>query len=137
MSFLRWCAEDGYPVPDTEPIARLRRRYPKTYGKVQDRNPARFLDHDAAFGALVAVCQNDPTPLGLRDELILRLGLSGMRASEIAALRVGDLQLNASPPLITWTGKGRKARHSLAAAPCSASPVPRPLRRSDRPSADR
>lgn len=55
-------------------------------------------------------CQ-DGTLIGLRDEIILRLGLAGMRLSEIAALRTGDV---ARLPIITWTGKGRTPRMMTA-----------------------
>lgn len=45
-TFLRWCDRRGIgPGLDLEEeFAVLRRSYPATYGKVQDRNPARYLD---------------------------------------------------------------------------------------------
>ena len=48
---------------------------------------------------------------GLRDEVVLRLGLSGMRASEIWDLSRRNV---AQLPTITWTGKGRKPRQITA-----------------------
>ena len=85
------------------------RRIKRTYGKVQARNPGRWLTHDEAFTALIGSCDN--SDIGIRDELTLRLGLLGMRAAEIATLTVADLTLG-SHPQITWTGKGRKPRHA-------------------------
>ena len=44
----------------------------------------------------------DGTIVGLRDEIVLRLGLAGMRLAEIGGLRVVDV---ARLPVITWTGR--------------------------------
>jgi integrase len=63
------------------------------------------LDHDEAFGALIAACQ-DGTDVGLQDEIVIRLGLLGLRAGEIVTLTWGDI----STTEIRWTGKGRKPR---------------------------
>jgi integrase len=85
------------------------RQIPKLYGKLQGKNPARWLTHDEAFNRLVRACQ-DETDLGLRDEALLRLGLAGMRAAEIIHLTAGDLRLDQQPPLIVWIGKKRQPR---------------------------
>lgn len=86
------------------------RTYKRTYGKVQAKHPGRWLSHDDAYGRLVAVCQ-DGTIAGLRDEIVLRLGLLGMRVAEITHLTVGNLS---QLPTITWTGKGHKPRQATA-----------------------
>jgi integrase len=88
------------------------RRYVRTYGKVQARNPGRWLSHDEAFGQLVGGCQ-DGTIIGLRDEIVLRLGLLGLRASEIVNLNIGSLRRDGSHT-IDWTGKGHKPRTAIA-----------------------
>ncbi|MHB1925389.1 MAG: tyrosine-type recombinase/integrase, partial [Acidimicrobiales bacterium] len=109
-TFLRWAVRNGHAT--TNPADSLAtdsplRRVQRTYGKVQDAHPARFLTREQAFGSLVGTCA-DGDLTDLRDEIALRLGLSGMRRSEILRLRVGDLHLDT--PRITWTGKGRKPR---------------------------
>jgi integrase len=114
-SFLKWCAKNSVPAAPasclTDHDSPLRQFRP-TYGKVQAPRPARWLTRDEAFGPLIAACQDD-TVVGLRDEIGIRLGLSGMRASEIGALTVGNLNLAASPPSITWTAKGNKPRRAM------------------------
>jgi integrase len=113
-TFLRWCIREG--VIDKNPAEHLRdpgsplRTFRRTFGKVQSKHPGRWLTHDEAYGLLVASCQ-DGTLIGLRDEIILRLGLAGMRLAEIGSLTVGDV---ARLPVITWTGKGRKPRQMTA-----------------------
>jgi integrase len=47
-------------------------------------------------------------PTGLRDEIIVRLGLSGVRVSEIGTLTVGAVDL--AQPLVSFIGKGHKPR---------------------------
>lgn len=113
-TFLRWCHREGHI--DGNPAEHLRdpdsplRTFRRTFGKVQSKHPGRWLTHEQAYGQLVTSCQ-DGTLIGLRDEIILRLGLAGMRLSEIAALRIRDVDLL---PLITWTGKGRTPRKMTA-----------------------
>jgi integrase len=110
LTFLGWCERTG--LIEHNPGARLRdrdsplRTYTRTYGKVQARHPGRWLTYDQAFGQLIGTCQ-DGTLIGLRDELILRLGLTGLRVAEIAGLRMTDLR---QTPTLTWTGKARKPR---------------------------
>jgi len=108
-TFFSWCHRTG--VIDTDPSLDLRRlnaSYPRTYGKVEGHYPARWLTHDEAFGSMVKATQ-DGTTAGLRDELIIRLGLAAMRAAEIAALRIENVRLSPSPE-IRWMGKGRRPR---------------------------
>jgi integrase len=88
------------------------RTYHRTYGKVQAANPGRWLTHDEAYGQLLATCQ-DGTEIGLRDELVIRLGLIGMRLNEIHSLTIRNLR---QLPTITWTGKARKPRQATAGA---------------------
>jgi hypothetical protein len=82
LTFLRWCEREG--LIQQNPGARLRdsdsplRTYRRTYGKVQAQNPGRWLTHDEAFGQLIGACQ-DATEVGLRDEVAIRLGLTGLR----------------------------------------------------------
>ena len=112
--FLRWCLREGHI--DRNPAEHLRdadsplRTFRRTFGKVQAKHPGRWLTHAEAYGCLVGSCQ-DGTIIGLRDEIVLRLGLAGMRLSEIGNLSVGDV---ARLPLIAWTGKGRTPRKMTA-----------------------
>jgi len=112
-TFLRWCVRIGEAEPAlVEAIASRDnplRRIPRLYGKVQGKNPARWLTHEEAFGRLLGTCATDGVP-GMRDELVLRLGLAGMRAAEIIALRVADLRLDHDPPTIAWIGKASRSR---------------------------
>lgn len=77
------------------------------YGKLQGKYPARWLTHEEAYDVLLGVC--DSSDVGRRDELVLRLGLAGMRVAEIIRLRVGDLHLD-HDPTIEWIGKKNRAR---------------------------
>jgi integrase len=113
-AFTAWCLRQG--VIEHDPAADLRsprsplQTYRRTYGKVQARNPGRWLTHEEAYGRLVGSCQ-DGTVVGARDEIVIRLGLLGMRLAEIASLNVDNLR---QLPAITWTGKGRKPRRITA-----------------------
>jgi integrase len=113
---LRWCLREGYVtcnVADhlSDPDSPLK-TYHRTYGKVQAENPGRWLTHDEAYRQLLTTC-HDGTDVGLRDELVIRLGLMGMRLAEIRSLTIGNLR---QLPTITWTGKGRKPRQATAGA---------------------
>ena len=113
LTFLRWCERVG--LIDHNPGERLRdrdsplRSYRRTYGKVQARHPGRWLTYEQAFGQLIGAC-NDATVVGLRDEIVIRLGLTGLRISEIARLRVDNLR---HAPTLAWTGKGHTPRHAV------------------------
>ena len=114
VTFLRWCERTG--VIDANPAAHLRdpdsplRTYRRTYGKVQARNPGRWLTHEEAYGRLIGACE-DSSLIGLRDEVVIRLGLMGMRLSEIGELTIDNLR---HLPTVHWTGKGRKPRQATA-----------------------
>lgn len=89
---------------------------------------------EEAFTDLLSSVDNT-TAIGLRDQIVLRLGLSGVRAQEIARMTVGDVQLHTTPPVLHWTGKGYKPRHITLGRPTVAiiPPLPRRLRRRHRP----
>ena len=114
--FIRWCVRTGEGDPALmaalmdrdNPLLRI----PRLYGKVQGKYPARWLTHEEAFGRLVPAC-DDGTEIGLRDQLVLRLGLAGMRAAEITALTIGNLRLADNPPEIAWIGKGNRPRRMV------------------------
>lgn len=112
-TFLRWCVREGHAEPALVDALSDRdnplRRVPRLYGKVQAKHAARWLTHDEAFGQLLITCRG-AGQIGMRDELVLRLGLSGLRAAEIIALSLGDLELDHRPPQISWTGQGRRSR---------------------------
>jgi integrase len=114
--FFRWCARNGHIDPTNNPAEVVAdkdsplSRYQRTYGKVQARNPGRWLTRDEAYGRLIGACREDDSLLGLRDEIGIRMGLLGMRAAEVAGLRLEHLHLNSTPPVIAWTGKGHKPR---------------------------
>jgi integrase len=113
-TFLRWCHRTG--AIDTNPAELLTdrtsplRSYRRTYGKVQDTNPGHWLTRDQAYGQLIAACQ-DGTLVGRRDEIMLRLGLAGMRRAELTRLTLRDAS---RLPVVTWTGKGHKPRKITA-----------------------
>lgn len=113
-TFLRWCQREGHI--DRNPAEHLQdpdsplRTFRRTFGKVQSKHPGRWLTHEEAYGRLVGTCQ-DGSIVGLRDEIVLRLGLTGMRLAEIAGLGIGDVS---RLPLITWTGKGHTPRKTTA-----------------------
>jgi integrase len=114
-TFLRWCVRKGEVDPAlVEELASRDnplRATPPVYGKLQGTYPARWLTHEEAFGALLGAC--DASEVGRRDELVLRLGLAGMRVSEIVHLRVGDLK-GGHDPTIAWVGKkGRPRKVSI------------------------
>jgi integrase len=50
--------------------------------------------------------------MGRRDELVIRLGLAGVRAQEIVGLEIGNLRdLDTDHPTLYWTGKRYKPLH--------------------------
>jgi integrase len=113
-TFLRWAARNGHADPAlADALASrdnpLKHSTPRLYGKVQATHPARWLTHDQAYTQLLATCDT-ATDVGLRDAIILRLGLSGMRVNEISNLTIRSLLLRNDPPEISWTGKGNRAR---------------------------
>jgi integrase len=111
--FLRWCVRtrqaDGALVEtlkdrDCNPLLRI----PRLYGKKQGAYPPRWLSRDEAFAQLLSTC--DESDYGLRDEVVLRLGLAGARGEEIIRLSVGNLGLTQQPPTIEWIGKANRPR---------------------------
>jgi len=108
-TFFGWCSRKGLLSEDpTADLQRLTKQFPKTYGKAQAPNPARWLTRNEA-SSLIGDCQ-DGTPMGLRDEIVLRLALAGMRSAEIRSLTISNLILTQTPPEIRWIGKGRRSR---------------------------
>lgn len=109
--FLRWCVRyelaDPRLVEDLQSRENPLRDTPPLYGKLQGKYPAHWLTHEEAYGSLLGGC--DRSDVGRRDELVLRLGLAGMRVAEIIHLRVGDLHLGCDPT-IQWIGKKNRAR---------------------------
>ena len=99
----------------TKELARVRKAFPRTFGKVQDANRARFLTYAEAYEVLIPACQ-DKTWTGSRDQLVIRLGLSGARADEIARLTWGDY----ADGRFTYTGKKNRSR-VLVAGPTMAA----------------
>ena len=113
---MRWCVRSGEAEPALVETLSSRdnplRRTPRLYGKVQGTYPARWLTHDEAFGRLLDTCRDGTDP-GRRDELVLRLGLAGVRAAEIIHLKVGDVHLDHMPPTLNWIGKASRARKTV------------------------
>jgi len=110
-TFLRWCVRHGEADPalveDLKSRENPLRATPPLYGKLQGKYPARWLTHEQAFVTLLGVC--DESDVGRRDELIFRLGLAGMRVSEIQNVTVGSVQVG-DEPVIQWIGKKRRPR---------------------------
>jgi integrase len=109
-TFLRWAVRTGHTTPRlADALADrdnpLTRSYPRLYGKRQGKFPARWLSHHEAFGRLIGTC-SARTNTDLRDELVLRLGLAGLRAAEIISLRLRSLDLDT--PTLQWIGKANR-----------------------------
>ncbi|MHB1987534.1 MAG: tyrosine-type recombinase/integrase [Acidimicrobiales bacterium] len=114
-TFLRFCVrvDEADPALVEALLSRDNplRHMPRLYGKLQGTYPPRYLTHERAYGQLLGTCTDGE--LGLRDELLLRLGLAGMRVSEIIHLRMRDLRLTDDPPMVTWIGKANRARRIM------------------------
>ncbi|MBX3283966.1 MAG: hypothetical protein KF703_01340 [Actinobacteria bacterium] len=106
VAFFTWCQQHGYGSIDLARVQGLKRRYPRVYGRAQAANPARWLTYDEAFNRLIPACQ-DGTDLGIRDELVIRFGLAGVRRSEIVTMTWRNL---AALPAVEWIGKGNRPR---------------------------
>ena len=110
-AFLRWCVRHGEADPalveDLQSRENPMRATPPIYGKLQGKYPARWLTHEEAFGTFLSVC--DDSDVGRRDELILRLGMAGMRVSEIQHITVGGLVVGGEP-VLQWIGKKSRPR---------------------------
>ena len=73
------------------------------------RLPAGRDIEQAELAALLAQCQGNDSPAGVRDAAVIGLAyLSGTRRGELAALCVGDVEVD--PPAIRVVGKGGKER---------------------------
>jgi integrase len=119
-SFLSWALYNDLVDYDvTDDLGGMRKQYPRLYGKVQAPRPARWLTRDQAFGALIDACQ-DGTWIGSRDQLVVRLGLLGLRVHEIAKLTWGDW----TGTTFDFIGKGNRPR-TVTAGPNLAALVPR------------
>jgi len=110
--FLAHCRRQGLEVCDPEhDFAKLRKSYPRVYGKQQHTHPARWLTKEEAFDKLLGACC-DGTWTGSRDQIVCRLGLMGVRAGEIQTMAVGAI----ADGELRWMGKGRRQR-SLVLGP--------------------
>jgi integrase len=109
-TFIDWLLDTGAIGHNPLPVS-VRRQvthsYPKTYGKKQDRHPARWLTHDEAYHQLIGAC-HDGTAAGRRDELFIRLGLLGLRLAEILGTTWADYDPRTGT--ITRTGKKNRVR---------------------------
>src|SRR6266581_3696128 len=107
--FLGWCAN---PEKNEEYAEYVKPITPRAIGmpKVTKRIVETFTDEQIA--ALKMACkQNYNEHLRLRDEAILCVLLStGVRASELCALTIGNTHLEPSESYIKVTGKGKKQR---------------------------
>ena len=109
-SFLLWCYEEGLrgaPMA-ARPVRQIMRRYPATYGKKQGHNPPRWLTHHEAYEQLLGTC--DDSDVGIRDQILIRLGLCGMRVSELQHLTIANLDLRSH--MLRWMGKGNHPREA-------------------------
>ena len=123
-SFFGWCQRKGLISTDpTLELDVLRRSYPRTYGKTQAPHPARWLTRREAFEMLVPTCQ-DGTARGLRDEIALRLGLAGLRSSEITALTFGTSGWTRGGPASNGSAKRASPATSFPAPPWSTCSGP-------------
>jgi integrase len=105
-AFSTWAVETGHMPTDLGTcLIPLMKQYPKTHGKVQSRHPARWLAREEV-DQLLASC-SDGTWLGSRDQLLIRLGILGVRRAELQALSFGHLQADGR---LHWIGKGRRPR---------------------------
>ena len=113
-ALLRWCGTSGVVAPAPEHLTDRNspiRQFRPTYGKAQAPYPPRWLTYFEAFVMLVGAVDSS-TPIGLRDEIVLRLGPSGVRAQEIVGLVVGDIRdLKGPHPSLHWMGKGYRPLH--------------------------
>ena len=104
--FLAHCRRQGLDVCDPAyEFGKLRKSFPRVYGKQQHTHPARWLTRDEAFGKLLDACQ-DRTWTGSRDQIVCRLGLMGVRSAEIQNMAVRAI----ADGELRWMGKGRRQR---------------------------
>lgn len=112
--FLTWCERRQIvsPLLVEESVGRLSplRRIRRTFGKVQAAHPGRWLTKDEV-ATLLASCE--ATDLGLRDRIALRLGILGMRITEVGTLTWGNVHTAYGEQAVTWMGKGRRSYTSI------------------------
>ncbi|MEO7517316.1 MAG: hypothetical protein ABIY58_01000 [Acidimicrobiales bacterium] len=78
----------------------------RTYGEQEAKNPGRWLSRTDAFDSLVGACRTAGGMRGLRDELLIRLGLLGLRLNELHLLTVGSYDRTAA--VLRLVGKSHK-----------------------------
>jgi site-specific recombinase XerC len=116
-AFFKWCVAEGEILKS--PMERLERP------RIPEAPPELATDDD--IRKLLLVCQGTDF-LSRRDTAIVRLFFDvGCRRSELAFLRVRDVDLNAYPPVVTFVGKGRRIR-TVAIASKAAAALDRYLR---------
>ena len=107
--FLAYCHRNDIPAPDVEhALTRLRKSYPRLFGKQQGTYEARRLTRDE-LTRLFAACQ-DGTWRGSRDQIVLRLLALGLRRHEVAQLTWHDLK---SDGRIATLGKMHRLREAF------------------------
>jgi site-specific recombinase XerD len=104
-SFFGWLVEEG-EVPES-PMAR---RKPPSLPE----EPPRVL-RDAELSRLLETCERDRTPVGRRDEAIIRVFVdTGARRGEVLGLTLDDIDLDTG--LLRVTGKGARTRFVVIGA---------------------
>ena len=104
--FLRWCQRRGYATLDLDDeLATLRKSFPAVHGAKQAKNGARRLSRPEV-DQLFAACQ-DGTWVGSRDQLAIRLGILGLRVSEILRLEWRDVDQTGN---LSVRGKGHTVK---------------------------
>lgn len=106
--FLKWCAKDEYFSEYVKPRPATLIAVPKVDQKVIETFTSEQIQ------AMFDVCKKECTPmLVARDNAILSLLLdTGVRASELCTLTLGNVSLDAGDAYITVMGKGRKQRET-------------------------
>ncbi len=106
-TFLGWCLRRG--LIDTDPsteLDRLKKQYPKSYGKVQRAHPARWRHQGRRLRNPYRSLPGRDVDR-LLDQLALRLGLMGVRNTEAVQMTWGNLTADHR---LVWIGKGRRQR---------------------------
>ena len=105
-SFWAWAERHGVAVQSIEVEAeRLRKAYPRLFGGAETKYPNRRLERDEV-GRLLSSCR-DGSWQGSRNQLIVRLGIHGLRLSDITGLTWGMREADGS---WSWRGKQNRLR---------------------------
>jgi hypothetical protein len=133
-TFLRWCGTQGLDTQHaTAALYDRTARSVATSARTAEckpKMPGRWLTYQQAYCQLLSAC--DDTDTGLRAELVIRLGLAGMRRAEIANLTWRSLR--PAPHELDRQGKQAPAGHCRQAPHRPTNQAPRPLpRRADAP----